>query len=212
MLFQLYWEFAAAENTQPLNPYIIEFVSDTQNVHTAVVSEKTNKIEELLLSYSKPAIGLGVLDYFEGNWEMDKLIKDDDPDVYEDMKYWYNTESCIKQSDNYYRKLLNGLFHYIQSKPIHLQIELLRRAYQECIDAVGLCCQGHIVRICNVLIGFEEGVVVEQSIGQKLQDKIAEIAISELSIEEKKKQANEFMDSLKISQADKDVWLAALGE
>lgn len=212
MLFVLYWEFATVENTQPINPYIVDFVADTQNVHTEVVSTESNKAQDFLLSYSKPVVGYKVLEFFEGNWVIDKLLKEDDPDVYEDMKHWYDTETCVSQGDKLYRGVLNGLYYYISSKPASVQIELLKRAHQECLDSVGLCCQGHITRLCNVLIGFEDRLVVEQSTGEKLQEKMAELAVSELSTEEKKKQANAFMDTLELVNEERMVWLEALGE
>jgi len=210
MLFVLYWEFAMVENTTPINPYMVDFVADGQNVHTEVVAVETNKAMDILMAHTKPVLGHGVLDFFEGNWMVDHLFKDGDPDVYGDMKYWYDMETCINQNDRLYQKALIGLYFYITSKPVATQIELLRRAHQECLDAVGLCCQGHLIRLCNVLVGFEDGLVVEQSTGEKLQQKMAELAAAELSVEEKKKQANEFMDTLNVSAGDRGVWLEAL--
>jgi hypothetical protein len=87
--------------------------------------------------------------------------------------------------------------------------ELYRRAWEECHESVGMCCEGHISRLCNVLVGFDEDFQPPVPFGEILQSKMAVIAGMDVSDEEKRKLANAFFDEHKTPQEERTAWLEA---
>jgi hypothetical protein len=208
-IFNAYWTYAELDNVIPINPYILEFVQDNQNVHTTVVSKESNKITDKLLKYTEgkeyDPTNCMSFGWFLVMWTIDEL---DVKEVQLDMKHWFETPTCIKKNDYLYNRLLTGLFCYIVSKPEELQKELLKRTFEECVDSIGMCCQGHLTRLTNVLVGFDPDCIAQEKVS--LQDKMAEIAALTVSVDEKKEQATKVMDELKIPTEERGAWLEAL--
>ena len=86
---------------------------------------------------------------------------------------------------------------------------MYRRCWEECNEAVGMCCEGHISRLCNVLVGFDEAFQPPVPFGEILQSKMAAIAGMDVSEEEKRKLANAFFDEHKTPAEERTAWLDA---
>lgn len=204
-----------------LNPGAVPFVPgrqpalgalarDTQNVHTRVVSDQTNKATETLLAIKVPEtqqtektmtlVWLGILGVSYGSYLR----------VAQDVNRWFNTKDCRVQDDNLYRKLLRGLVAMLNAeKDDERRSELFRRLWEECQEAVGMCCEGHISRLCNVLVGFDEAFQPPVPFGEILQSKMSAIAGLDVSDEEKRRQANAFFDEHGTPQEERVAWLDA---
>ena len=187
------------------------FVRDPQNVHTIAVSTQTNEATAKLL-----AIGTGqnprAIDWLAakwlvrsyGNWKNVKLVVDD-------MYDWYNRQTCRKLNDWLYRRVLNGLyFHIISIEDNELKTELWKRVFEECSEARGLCCEGHISRLCNVLVGFDESFKPPVPVGELLQQKMAVIAGKDTPVEEKMVEARALFEELNIPEVDRVPWIEAI--
>jgi hypothetical protein len=72
-----------------------------------------------------------------------------------------------------------------------------------------MCCEGHISRLCNVLVGFDEAFQPPVPFGEILQNKMAAIAGLDIPEEEKRKQANAFFDEHRVAQEERSAWLDA---
>ncbi len=130
--------------------------------------------------------------------------------VSSDINKWFNTKTCRAKDDNLYRKLLRGLVALIISeKDEERKSEMYRRCWEECNESVGMCCEGHISRLCNVLVGFDEAFQPPVSFGEILQSKMATIAGMDVTEEEKRKLATAFFDEHKTPEADRTAWLDA---
>jgi hypothetical protein len=186
---------------------------DNQNVHTGVVTEQTNKATKKLMSVKVPEtqqtektlalVWLGTLVGIKVSYS--SFIQ-----VSSDINKWFNTKNCRSQDDNLYRKLLRGLVALIISeKDEERKSEMYRRCWEECCESVGMCCEGHISRLCNVLVGFDEDFQPPVPFGEILQSKMAAIAGMDVSEEEKRKLANAFFDEHKTPEADRTAWLEA---
>jgi hypothetical protein len=201
----------AAPAPAPAPQTLAAITRDSQNVHRAVVSQQTNRNADLILATPNvnPNIRaheqLAALWLFLGvtTWERVRRVVDD-------VTAWRATETCRTHGDWYYRRLLSALYTRIIaiSNP-DTRKELWRRFYEECEESVGLCCEGHISRLCNVLVGFEDDFAPPIPFGEILQNKMAAIASMEAPFEDKVKLAMAFFDEHKVPAAERSAWIDA---
>lgn len=187
---------------------------DRQNVHTQEVTEQTNKATDLLLGFYKTYCGKPPrsVDWVAAKWlpESYGAWKHVSP-VVNDMLYWYETATCRTPNDRLYRKMLDGLYAHIkQLENKEMQKELYKRLFEECRESIGMCCEGHMSRLCNVLVGFDEAFEPPIPVGDILQIEMAKIAKMETTLEEKIVDAKKVFDNLKIVDNARAVWLDAL--
>lgn len=220
-----YWNWAlggGVDGPEPLaNPVPVQpppppatglraIARDNQNVHTGAVSQQTNAATEKLLAV-KVSETQQTEKTMAVNWlgtlgvSYSTFLR-----VATDINRWFNTKDCRAPGDNLYRRLLRGLVALLASeKDDERKTEMFRRLWEECCEAIGMCCEGHISRLCNVLVGFDEAFQPPVPFGEILQSKMAAIAGLDVSEEEKRKQANAFFDEHKVPQADRVAWLDA---
>ena len=183
---------------------------DTQNVHTRVVTDQTNAATDKLLKIPVPEtqqtektlalVWLGGL-----NVSYSSFLR-----TAGDINRWFNTKDCRAVGDNLYRRLLRGSVALIAAeKDDERKHEMYRRLWEECHESVGMCCEGHISRLCNVFVGFDEAFQPPVPFGEILQSKMAAIAGMDVSEEEKRKLANAFFDEHKTPAEERAAWLDA---
>jgi len=183
---------------------------DSQNVHTRAVTDQTNAATEKLSTVKVPptqqtekamaVIWLGKLDVPYSTFMR----------VAGDVNRWFNTKDCRAVDDNLYRKLLRGLVAIISGESDdERKTEMYRRLWEECLEATGMCCEGHISRLCNVLVGFDDAFKTPVAFGEILQSKMAAIAGMDLSEEEKRRQATAFFDEYGTPAEERVAWLEA---
>lgn len=194
-----------------LNP-LARLAGDPQNVHTAPVSQQTNMAMEKLLEtsakitrrYRAPdwlAAKWLVMSY--GQWSSVRRVVDD-------MYIWYTRESCRSQGDWLYRKALDGLYELIRTIPNEdTRQELVKRAFEECSESVSMCCEGHLSRLCNVMVGFDDAFMPPVSTAEILQNKMGAISLLDISTEEKIAQAKKVLEELGVPAIEHEVWLEA---
>lgn len=169
---------------------------DPQNVHTAVVVEQTNRGVDLLLA--QPDV-----DCIESVYDAIHLSRS----VARDIEHWYNLASCKEQNDWLYRRALNGLWGLIEASP-H-KAELLVRFQQEATESVGMCCEGHMGRLANVMVGFDDRFAPPVAAGEVLQQRMAAIAAREGPLETKLADALAVLTELHVPQDQHAAWLEA---
>lgn len=206
----------AADQVPPPPPPLAgmaRLAMDTQNVHTAVVAKQTNSNVDLLLEIT-PTEGMDTLTTLT-RWWMDMSPRPDFETywkVMEDVRHWYGKRTCKSTSDYLYQRVLTGLISKISTMGDELFTELVKRIWEECAEAVGMCCEGHIGRLANVLVGFDDAFRPPVPVGEILQTKMAAIAEMKLSHKLKLQKAIAVMDELKIPIPDRAPWLEALEE
>jgi hypothetical protein len=182
-----------------------DVAQDGQNVHTTEVVVQTNETMEVLQSVTVKQ-KQKTLSEIEAAWvgqtyvDYTKLT-----DVLDDMKKWGNTETVCAENDWAYRKALRGLWAKIQTNP-----ELVKRLWEECLDSLSMCAQGHLSRLANVLVGFEEGVKAPINMKELFQNEISLLATKEIPQDEKEVQAKTLMDTYSIPDGERQAWLDAL--
>ena len=179
---------------------------DKQNVHTQPVVKHTSKSTEILLAQPIPE-----------EWDMKSVIESylrrnklvgKHKSTLKDICKWYRTRTCRTKNDKLYAKMVDGLLVIIQSHTTQRN-ELMKRFLEETSEAVGLCCEGHLARLANVLVGFDERFDPEVPVGEILQQKMTLIAGKEIPVEAKVFEAYAVFQELKIPEEQQKAWIDA---
>jgi hypothetical protein len=130
--------------------------------------------------------------------------------VGDDMWRWYTTRTCRTPDDRLYKRALDGLYLILRDTTDEsVRRELYKRTWEECLESVAMCCDGHISRLCNVLVGFDEAFPPPVPFGEVLQARMSAIAAMDVDSEEKVRQATAFFDEFAVPEVDRVAWLDA---
>ena len=182
---------------------------DSQNIHTEAVSNQTNLGVEILMKVEVPK---NQATFAEIRTEWNKIYRN--PPVserlYTDMLRWWNVRTCVKPNDLLYHRLLRRLWARIKlEENAETRLELTKRLQEECAEAFGLCCAGHINRLINVMVGFDNAFKQDVPKNFVLQNRFAQIAEVEDEVE-KFRQATEVIAELGLTQDEAAPWLDAI--
>lgn len=195
----VFWNGA---NQPPPRTDLERLARDKQSVHTKEVNEQTNKTLEILLKTPRTGDPLNAVYHLGWNAPSPVFWA-----VLDDMKQWYETPDCRSKEDWLYRRTLDGLYTRINASPN--KDELMKRLWEEAVESRGMCCDGHISRLCNVLVGFDEEFQPQLSVGERLQQKMAAIAAKEIAVEHKVGEAWVVFEELGIPKEQRMEWLEA---
>lgn len=180
---------------------------DSQNVHTTPVVQQTNENLNKLLAMSNPTpvdiykVGIAWIVKGLGTWnEIGQVLTD--------IGNWYEKATCKTHNDYLYQKALDGLYTYID-RATENKDELWKRMYEECKESVSMCCEGHLSRLANVMVGFDENFVAQRPVSEVLQEKMAAIASLGVPLEMKLIHARAVLAELNIPQDQHSSWLDA---
>jgi hypothetical protein len=181
-----------------------KFIKDRQNVHTRVVNRQTNAIMSELAKQpvkKKQKTMDEIMEIWQAKYTWDTIQP-----IYKDMTYWANVSEVEKEDDWAYRVALRALWAKIKTYETETRDELTKRLFEECQDSVGMCAQGHLTRLANVLVGFDGSVAPQK---ESLQDRMVAISLLELDTELKIVQATKIMDEMNIPKEKQTAWLEA---
>ena len=181
---------------------------DHQNVHTGAVASQTRKGEESLLAVKTNGQNTmsNVLLAFAQRSESARDVLA----IVSDMEKWYSTPDVRAPGDRLYARVLDGLWTTMMRKSVNVTQELVMRLWQEAGESVGMCAEGHISRLVNVMVGYDDAFEPPTSKAELIQYKMASIAGMNVSTEEKIKQAREFLDRAGMTKEAQAAWLDAL--
>jgi len=191
-------------------PTVLQQLSaDAQNVHTQPVVQQTNSATaKLLEADSQSASDISTPDFIERIRSMiPASMKQSKRLLLKDITTWFNVSECRVKDDWLYRRCMRGALSIID-RSSHKE-DLSIRLIEECAESIGVCCEGHISRIVNVFVGFDDAFVPEVSVGQLLQDKMSIIALKDISVEYKVGEAWAVFEELGIPMSERDVWIDA---
>ena len=75
-----------------------------------------------------------------------------------------------------------------------------------------MCIDGHISRLANVLVGFDDAFKAPVSQGELIQNQMSAISAMTISSAEKTRLATVFFDEMSVPPDQRAVWLEALAE
>ena len=185
-----------------------QIARDGQSVHTVSVTRSTNDGIFILEKQDVPQRQRTLYE-IEQIWiprfgveKVEILMKD--------MKDWGSRKQVMDKTKNTYKSVLRGLWAKIKSfDDAELKSELVKRIFEECSEAVGMCADGHVGRLVNVLVGFDEKFKNNISPKEYFQNNMALIAKSEVPLAFKIDQAKKLMEEAEIPQEEREAWLEA---
>lgn len=190
---------------------LADIARDSQNVHTTAVVNQTNEMERKLMEIpvskdqqTEPAIMAAWL-------ALPKQIRwGDTLRAAADIHKWFLTRSCRSNNDDLYRRILRGVVAKINQSEPEVRTELFTRLREECVESIGMCCEGHISRLCNVFVGFDDAFKPQLSLGEVMQNVMAAIAAAEKPTEARLAEARAWFDEHAVPEADRRGWLLAI--
>lgn len=180
------------------------FAKDTQNVHTSKMVEMVLETSKRLMKLSK-----------EKKKELDTMAycftrcKLSDKARQQMALMYYSDSSIYNLKAPTYRLVMDGIWVYIDSQKEDLQKEIVERLAQELEDNVGMCAQGNLSRLVNVLSGYMPGVGFKNE--KSIQDQMLELRDIKDSSERKSKVLN-LCKEFKQTKEETEAWLELLSE
>jgi hypothetical protein len=118
--------------------------------------------------------------------------------------------TLVKNFGTSYWSLLKRVWAYASVQPADARNELAIRLAEEILDGRGMCEQGKMTRLTNVLYGFHPELVDVSvlSDGEALQNRMS--VISKMPLAERRAAAEAAFAELTIGVEDRSAWLEAL--
>ena len=184
------------------------FAADPQNIHTTEAVQHTKKMIEVIRKIHVPEAY---------QWNMSKVSKtlteiieacNLTPDAVWQMTSKYCSDETIYDLENgIYGKVLDSVWQYI-IKSEHID-DLIKILKTELTDNVGMCAQGNLSRLCNVLTGYLDGLNPQIDRHAQFCDRMAKLAEMDDPIE-RYRLAFRLFDEYGTSKEDTAHWLDAL--
>jgi len=143
------------------------FAADNQNVHTKHSVEMTKVVVERVLKIAVDK---------EYRWNRKSVSRTPAEIIWgcslppnvalQMMKKYCAADNVYEMGAGIYGKVLDGVYAYIKNSPDKKDLFKILRA--ELTDNLGMCAQGNLTRLCNVLAGYLEGIGSQESPADRL--------------------------------------------
>lgn len=184
-----------------------EFANDRQNVHTTVIVNKVKETVEKLLQIPVPeeyetetqkTVGEIILECElsrKASWQM--------------MAKYCQDEDIYDMGPGIYAKVLNAVWQYIKNSPDSTDLKKILKTEME--DNVGMCAQGNLTRLCNIVAGYMDGINPEtKSRNEIIADKMVELLSSERATGLKIADAILFLKEMGVPRDEYTIWIEPL--
>jgi hypothetical protein len=176
----------------------VVFGNDSQNVHRTSTVSYIKQIFDTLMTIEVPAnqktLGLVLTNCNLSDAATMQAVR------------FYTEKANIYEIDKAYTRALDAVVAYVEKHPE--RTELYERVTQELTDNVGMCSQGNLSRICNILSGYIDGIAPPVSKHEMMQNKISAIAMD--SEGNKVERAKAYMREIGIPEANWGPWIDAI--
>lgn len=186
-----------------------QIAHDKQNVHTQVVVKNTIKAIEILLKLNPLVI------VNPSKKACAELIVECPLTVRAicdfTIRYWSTDVTIYDMGPGIYFQIVNAVWDFTKKSP-HRE-DICKIIATELDDSVGMCAQGALSRLCNILAGYVEGIGEQRSAAEILGDALASIAKdSTLNLYKKLNRARAILEEHKIPREEWDAWLDPIAE
>lgn len=161
----------AEQRNNPVQPVmrggLAGFANDRQNVHTTTAVKQTVDVINKILKIEVPS---------EYRWNMNTVSKTmaeiisecelSPASAWQMVSKYCSDESIYDMQAGIYGKVLDCVWQYIKTSPDKEDLKKILKA--EMKDNIGMCAQGNLSRLTNILAGYVDIVVVEESMNDKL--------------------------------------------
>lgn len=184
------------------NHNLAAFAKDNQNVHTTTIVKKTKDIVDKILKIKVPE---------EYRWNM-KYCSKTPGEIIVDCKLtpkaaWQMQAKYSQDEDIYemgkgiYGKVLDGVWQFVKTSKD--KADIISALRQELEDSIGMCAQGNLSRICNILAGFMEGIGSQESLAEILGRELPLL----MNIDDVRVRMKEAINLLSMNGVPKQEWL-----
>lgn len=181
------------------------FVRDKQNVHREAIVQQTKDIIDRVLRIPVPeeykSPNLKTMGEVLLNCPMTKRAASQFSSKY------CSDEDIYDYGPGIYARVCDSVWQYIKNSPS--KQDLCKIFVEEMEDNVGMCAQGNLTRLCNVLTGYMEGVGIVESTSEQLQRRMALL----MDVEDPSSRVHQgraLLEELHIPNAEWNAWLEAL--
>ena len=185
---------------------LAQLAHDNQNVHTAVIVQQVKETVQQVLKIPVPpeyqtetlkTSGEIILECGlskKAAWQMmAKYCQDDD--IYE-------------LGHGIYGRVLNSVWQYIKTSPNSADLKRILKSEME--DNIGMCAQGNLSRLCNILSGYLEGVNMDiKSKNEIIGERLAPLLDIE-NVAEREAAGLLVLEELQVPLEEHEVWLHPL--
>lgn len=197
----------AQEHEEPQDD-LIRFAADRQNIHREVtVNEVVKKTIEKVILSPVPA---------EYRWNMETIAKTPGEIIAECkisiaagkllMEKYTSDETIYEMVPGIYGKTLDSVWQYIKSSSD--KEVLIKTLKIELEDNIGMCAQGNLTRLCNVLQGYLDDMP-KPSVAEILGDLLPPLmAIKDRKV--RRETALQIMRTHNVPDEEQDAWLEGL--
>lgn len=180
--------------------------TDRQNVHTTIVVNNVKQTLEKVLEIQVP------IEYRTRTMKtITEIIDQCQPS---ERASWQMVAKYCGQEEIYdlgpgiYSRVLNAVWQFIKNSE-HSE-DLKNILSSELEDCIGMCAQGNLSRICNVLSGYMEGLDI-RSDREILGDKMSKLMEIQ-NISERLMTGKSILHNMHIPETEWAVWLDVLGD
>lgn len=184
------------------------FAADNQNVHTVQSVELTKTVVARVL---KIAVAK------EYQWNRKTVSRTPAEIIWacslhpkvamQMMEKYCAADNVYEMGAGIYGRVLDGVYAYIKNSPDKKDLYKILRA--ELTDNLGMCAQGNLTRLCNVLAGYLEGIGSQESPADRLGRELPKL----LEIEDETRRmevARGVLRDTGLPEAEWAPWLEAL--
>jgi hypothetical protein len=150
------------------NPNVLaRFANDNQNVHTTLVVEQTKKNVQEILKIPVPEIYRWQTKRLSMTYKTIIMFCHLSPKSAWQFTSMYCSDATIYDLEpGIFGKVVDGVWQFISKSPDKQDLKKILAS--ELRDNIGMCAQGNLSRICNVLQGYLEGIGQKESVSEIL--------------------------------------------
>ena len=193
---------------QPVRGELEVFARDRQNVHTTQSVQMTKDIVARVLKIQVP------VDY---RWNPHTVSKTAGEIIVECrlrpnsvaqfISRYIASENIYEMGVGIFGKVLDSVWQFIRNS--EHKADLCKILEQELRDNEGMCLQGNLTRLCNVLAGYLEGVGPQESAAERLGRELPKLMEMQ-DAEARMSTARRMMADVGLPEAEWAPWLEAL--
>lgn len=144
-----------------------QFAGDAQNVHTTTIVNQTKEIVQKIREVPVPPEYMWTAtETSKTPFEIGLECKLSQRAALQMMTQYSQDTEIYEMEAGIYGKTLDSVWQYIKASPDRR--DLCKILKQEMEDNIGMCAQGNLSRLCNILAGYMDGVKQKESTAEIL--------------------------------------------
>lgn len=193
---------------EPVIRKLRDIAADPQSVHTSEVVTNVNKIITIVRAIPVP-----------DGYKWDRVVCSKTPGeiiaecrltqhaACQMMAQYAQDNSIYDIEVGIYGKVLDSVWQFIKTHAEKDSLVSILRTELE--DNIGMCAQGNLTRVCNILAGYLDGIGPLESLAERLGRLLPPLAEIE-DLDERRKRALEVLTANNVTRDQLDAWIDAV--